>query len=121
VFSSSLIFKPGTYDDEFRRLDAATQAVAESTEGYLGSGTWWSDNRTVCDAIYCWADLAHLSDLAQGVPHRAAKARYDSWYDGYQVVVAEVRGAYGDGRLPHLTSPVRETHGSLSRLRAPGH
>jgi hypothetical protein len=37
VFSISFIFKPGTYDDEFRRLDAATQAVAESTEGYLGS------------------------------------------------------------------------------------
>jgi hypothetical protein len=117
VFSSAFIFKPGTYDDEFRRLDAATQAVAESTEGYLGSGTWWSDNRTVCDAIYCWADLAHLSDFAQAVPHRAAKARYD----GYQVVVAEVRGAYGDGRLPHLTSPVRETHRSPPGLRAPGH
>ena len=32
MFSISFIFKPGTYDDEFRRLDAATQAVAESTE-----------------------------------------------------------------------------------------
>ena len=28
------------------------------------------------------------------------------WYDGYQLVAAEVRGAYGDGRLPHLTSPI---------------
>ena len=106
MFSISFIFKPGTYDDEFRRLDAATQAVAESTEGYLGSETWWSDDRTMCNAIYYWADLAHLSDFAQATTHRAAKSAYDRWYDGYQVVVAEVRGAYGDGRLPHLTSPI---------------
>ena len=39
MFSISFIFKPGTHDDEFRRLDATTQAVAEFTEGYLGSET----------------------------------------------------------------------------------
>ena len=27
MFSISFIFKPGTSDDKFRRLDAATQAV----------------------------------------------------------------------------------------------
>jgi len=53
-----------------------------------------------------WADIAHLSDFAQAAAHRAAKSAYDRWYDGYQVVVAEVRGAYGDGRFPHLTSPI---------------
>ena len=31
MYSISFIFKPGTYDDEFHGLDAATQAVAEST------------------------------------------------------------------------------------------
>ncbi len=106
MFMVSFIFKPGTYDDEFRRLDAETQAVAESTEGYLGSETWWSADRTVCNAVYYWEDLGHLSEFARAVPHRAAKASYDRWYDGYQVVVAEVGGAYGDGRLPHLTSPI---------------
>jgi heme-degrading monooxygenase HmoA len=106
VFTISFIFRPGTYDDEFHRLDAATQAVAESTEGYLGSETWWSDDRSVCNAVYYWEDLAHLSDFSQAIPHRAAKAAYERWYDGYQVVVAEVRGVYGDGRLPHLTSPI---------------
>jgi heme-degrading monooxygenase HmoA len=106
VFSISFIFRPGIYDDEFHRLDAATQAVADVTEGFLGSEAWWSDDRSVCNAVYYWDDLAHLSDFAQAVPHRAAKAEYDRWYDGYQVVVAEVRGTYGDGRLPHLTSPI---------------
>ena len=33
MFSISFIFRPGTYDDDFHRLDAATQAVAEATEG----------------------------------------------------------------------------------------
>jgi hypothetical protein len=75
-------------------------------EGYLGSETWWSDDRAVCNAVYYWTDLAHLSDFAQATTHRAAKSAYDRWYDGYQVVVAEVRGAYGDGRLPHLTAPI---------------
>ena len=39
-------------------------------------------------------------------PHKEAKASYDRWYDGYQVVVAEIRTAYGDGRLDHITSPI---------------
>lgn len=106
MFSTSFIFRPGAYDDEFHRLDAATQAVADATEGFLGAETWWSDDRSICNAVYYWDDLGHLSEFAQAVPHREAKASYDRWYDGYQVVVAEVRGAYGDGRLPHLTTPI---------------
>lgn len=106
MFSISFIFRPGTYDEEFHRLDAATQAVAESTEGYLGSETWWSEDRKLCNAVYYWDDLRHLSDFSQALTHRQAKASYDRWYDGYQVVVAEVRGAYGDGRLSHFTTPI---------------
>jgi hypothetical protein len=37
MFSISFIFRPGAHHDEFRRLDAATQAVAEATEGSLGT------------------------------------------------------------------------------------
>lgn len=106
MYTISFVFRPGTCDDEFRRLDAATQAVAEATEGYLGVETWWSEDRAVCNAVYYWDDLRHLSAFAQAAPHRAAKAAYDRWYDGYQVVVAEVRSAYGDGRLPHPTAPI---------------
>jgi heme-degrading monooxygenase HmoA len=106
MHSISFIFRPGTYDDEFHRLDAATQAVAEATPGYVRSETWWSEDRSVCCAVYYWDDLRHLSEFAQAVSHREAKANYARWYDGYQVVVAEVRAAYGDGRLPHLTSPI---------------
>jgi heme-degrading monooxygenase HmoA len=113
MFTISFIFRSGSYDDEFHRLDAATQAVAEATPGYLGSETWWSEDRSLCNAVYYWEDLAHLSSFAQALPHREAKASYDRWYDGYQVVVAEVRAAYGDGRLPHRTSPI-------AKVRRPG-
>ena len=50
MFSISFIFKPGTYDDEFHRLGAATEAVANGTEGFLGSEAWWSEDRPVCNA-----------------------------------------------------------------------
>jgi heme-degrading monooxygenase HmoA len=106
VFAVSFIFRPGAYDEEFHRLDSATQAIAETTEGFLGSETWWSDDRAVCNAVYYWQDRRQLADFARAIPHRAAKASCDRWYDGYQVVVTEVRGAYGDGRLRHITSPI---------------
>lgn len=112
MFAVSFIFRPGAYDEEFHRLDSATQAIAESTEGFLGSETWWSDDRAVCNAVYHWANRRQLATFARAIPHRAAKARYDRWYDGYQVIVTEVRGAYGDGRLPHITS-------SISMVRRP--
>jgi hypothetical protein len=66
VFPFSGIFRPGTCDEEFHRLDDATQAVT----------------------------------------HKEAKASYDRWHDGCQIVVAEVRTAYGDGRPPHITTPI---------------
>jgi Domain of unknown function (DUF4188) len=79
MFSISFIFHLDTYDDEFHRLDAATQTVAEATKGFLGAETWWSDDRAVCNAVYYWDDLRHLSEFAQAVPHREAKASYDRW------------------------------------------
>ncbi len=106
MFMVSFLFRPGRYDDEFHRLNAETQAIAESTPGYLGSESWWSDDRSVRNAVYYWDDLGHLSDFSRAVPHLEAKSRYDRWYDGYQIVISDIRDAYGDGRLPHLTSPI---------------
>ncbi|MCU0484007.1 MAG: hypothetical protein MUC54_07045, partial [Chloroflexi bacterium] len=49
---------------------------------------------------------AHLRDFAQAVEHREAKADYARWYDAYQVIVAEIRSVYGDGRLGHITDAI---------------
>ncbi|MCU0483770.1 MAG: DUF4188 domain-containing protein, partial [Chloroflexi bacterium] len=74
MFSISFIFRPGTYDDDFHRLDDAIAAVAKQTDGYLGSETWVSRDGKTINAVYYWADLAHLRDFAQAVEHREAKA-----------------------------------------------
>ena len=51
MYSISFIFKPGTYDDEFHRLDSATEAVADGTAGFLGAETWWLKDGTACNAV----------------------------------------------------------------------
>ena len=106
MFAVSFIFRPGAYDGEFRRLDAATRAIAEATKGFIGSEIWWSDDRAACDAACYWEYRRQLAAFARAILHRAAKARFDRWYDRYQVVGTEVRGAYGDGRLPNIASPI---------------
>jgi len=106
MFTISFIFRPGTYDDDFHRLDGAIAATAKQTEGFLGSETWVSGDGKTINAVYYWADLKHLRDFAQAVEHREAKASYARWYDAYQVVVAEIRSVYGDGRLGHITDAI---------------
>ena len=32
--------------------------------------------------------------------HREAKGQVRRWYDGYRIVISEVKATYGDGRLP---------------------
>ena len=106
MYSISLIFRPGTYDDDYDRLDAAISAIAAETEGYLGSEGWISKDGETKSAVYYWSDLKHLRDFAQHVTHREAKSQFPRWFEGYQVVVAEIRSVYGDGRLQHLTAPI---------------
>ena len=100
------MFRPGTYDDDFHRLDNAIGAIAQQTEGFVGSEVWVSRDAKTRNAVYYWSDLTHLRDFAQAVEHRQAKAEYGRWYDAYQVVVAEIRSVYGDGRLDHITAPI---------------
>lgn len=106
MFSISFIFRPGAYDDEFHRLDSAIAEIAKGTEGFLGSEVWASRDGKTTNAVYYWSDLNRLRDFSQAVEHREAKANYSRWYEGYQVVVAEIRNVYGDGRLEHITAPI---------------
>ena len=106
MYSISLIFRPGTYDDDYDRLDAAISAIAAAPEGYLGSEGWISKDGEIKSAVYYWSDLKHLRDFSQHLTHREAKSQFPRWFEAYQVVVAEIRTVYGDGRLRHLTSPI---------------
>ena len=42
MISAQFIFKPGTYDDEFHRLDAEIEAYVETFRGPLGAEKWVS-------------------------------------------------------------------------------
>lgn len=98
------IFKPGVYDDDFNRLDAAIEAYAQGLPGYVGVETWQTPEGSTKNAIYYFEDMTGVRELARFPSHLEAKGQYQRWYDGYQIIVSEFQTAYGDGRLTHLTN-----------------
>lgn len=103
MYSAAFIFRPGTYDDEFHRLNALIDKAANATEGYLGAETWHSADGKTLNATYYWESLDALKSFSTNPHHLEAKKQYDRWYDGYHIVVSEVIRSYGDGAIPHLT------------------
>ena len=99
------IFKPGTYDDDFHRLDGEIDAYARSLPGFLAVETWYSEDKTVVNASYYFEDRDSVRSLSRFPQHREAKGQYQRWYNGYQIVVSEISASYGDKRLPHVTQP----------------
>ena len=103
MYSASFIFKPGTYDDEFHRLNDLIDQAANATSGYLGAETWQSPDGSCLNAIYYWESLESLKEFAKNPHHLEAKKQYSRWYDGYHIVVSEIIRSYGDDTLPHFT------------------
>ena len=103
MYSAAFIFKPGTYDDEFHRLNALIDEAARNTEGYIGAETWRSADGKFFNATYYWESLEALHSFSRNPDHLEAKKQYSNWYDGYHIVVSEVVRSYGDGTIPHLT------------------
>ena len=52
MYSAAFIFKPGTYDDEFHRLNGSIDEAAKSTEGYLGAEAA-TNNTAELNAVVC--------------------------------------------------------------------
>ena len=94
------IFKPGTYDDDFHRLDQQIDRCARALPGFDRVEQWLSPAGDVVNAIYYFTDQEAVAQLARFQQHREAKADVHRWYEGYRIVVSEVRANYGDGRLP---------------------
>jgi hypothetical protein len=94
------IFKPGTYDDDFHRLDAQIDDYARSLPGFQRVEMWLAPEDGVVNAMYYFADESDVAELARFHTHREAKGQVARWYDGYRIVISQVTGAYGDGRLP---------------------
>ncbi|MGN6608339.1 MAG: EamA family transporter [Jatrophihabitans sp.] len=94
------IFKPGTYDDEFHRLDTQIDEHARSLPGFDRVETWTAPDTGVVNAIYYFTDKKSVAQLARYPQHREAKGQVQRWYDGYRIVISEITATYGDGRLP---------------------
>ena len=103
MYSAAFIFKPGTYDDEFHRLNDLIDAAANATAGYLGAETWKSPDGEMFNAIYYWETLEALQEFSRHPTHLEAKKQYSRWYDGYHIVISEVLKSYGDNTIAHLT------------------
>lgn len=93
------IFQPGTYDDDFHRLDAQIDRFAHSLPGFMRVETWHDPEGGAVNAIYYFADKASVAQLARFPQHLEAKGQVQRWYDGYRIVISEVTATYGDGRL----------------------
>ena len=100
MICAQFVFQPGTYDDDFHRLDGEIEAYARSLPGFDHVETWQSADGTQQNAIYYFTDREALAQLARFPQHREAKGQVARWYDGYRIIVSEVTATYGDGRLP---------------------
>ena len=94
------IFRPGTYDEDFHRLDGQIDDYARALPGFVRTETWRNPEQGLVNAIYYFTDQKSVAHLARFPVHREAKGQVHRWYDGYRIVVTEVKATYGDGRLP---------------------
>jgi len=117
MYMASFIFEPGDYDARFHELNALIDAAARATPGYIGAESWRSADAKRANATYYWDTLEALHAFSAHTVHLEAKREYHKWYGSYQIVIAEVIRAYGDGGLAHFTPDERAPRRS-AELRA---
>lgn len=105
MISCSFIFSPGSYDEEFHELDGRIDAFASSLEGFIGVDRWVSEDGKARNSIYYFKSMESVKELSRYPEHLIAKQNYKKWYLGYQIVVSEVVGSYGDGYFAHPSQP----------------
>jgi heme-degrading monooxygenase HmoA len=117
MFTSTFTFAKKQFDEEFHALDTVIAAAAKSIPGYLGEEAWENPaTGQVCN-VYYWESEEALQALMSHPAHIAAKTQQARWLDGYQVVIAQVVGSYGDGALAHPLAARRLPMTRLSRPR----
>jgi heme-degrading monooxygenase HmoA len=95
VYTSTFIFAPKQFDEEFHALDESIAAAAKATPGYLGEETWENPRTGLVANVYYWESMDSLNALMKNPTHLRAKASQEKWLDGYRVVIAEVQREYG--------------------------
>lgn len=103
MYSATFIFDKKQYDEEFYTLDQIIAQAAKESDGYIGEESWENaQTGRVCN-VYYWRDLQSLQNLMNHPKHLEAKAKQADWLNGYQIIIAEVIRAYGDGSIAHPT------------------
>jgi len=101
MYTATFTFAQREFNDEFRALDDVIARAARSIPGYLGEENWENPSSGLMCTVYYWDTMASLQALMTHPAHIAAKQRQQQWLAGYQVVIAEVVGSYGDGGIAH--------------------
>lgn len=107
MYTTTFTFAKQQFDDDFHALDAVIAQLARSIPGYLGEESWENPANGLISNVYYWQTLDALQALMTHPAHIEAKQRQGQWLAGYQVVVAEVIGCYGDGGIPHPLTGVK--------------
>ena len=101
MYTSTFTFAKGEFDNEFHAIDGAIAEIAKSIPGYLGEESWENPSMGLVSNVYYWESMEALQALMKHPAHIAAKQRQAQWLKGYQVVIAQVVSAYGDGGIAH--------------------
>lgn len=107
MYTSTFTFAQREFDDEFHSLDNTIAEVARSTPGYLGEENWENPSNGLVSNVYYWETMESLQALMKHPSHLAAKQRQQRWLNGYQVVIGQVVGCYGDGGIAHPLAGVK--------------
>ena len=98
MYMATFTFAKRAFDDEFHALDTVIAQIARATPGCLGEESWQNPTNGL---LSYWQTLESLQALMKHPAHIDAKHRQRQWLAGYQVVIAQVVGSYGDGDISH--------------------
>lgn len=104
MYSATFIFDKKQFDAAFYQLDQAIAEIAKQTTGYLGEEAWENPETGRVSTVYYWQTMAGLHELTNHPKHLEAKAAQSNWLNGYQIIIAQVIRAYGDGAISHPTT-----------------
>jgi heme-degrading monooxygenase HmoA len=104
MYSATFIFDKKQFDEEFHALDQAILKSAKQSVGYLGAEAWVNPDTGRLSNVYYWETMEGLQELMKDPKHLEAKASQSNWLNGYQIIIAQVMRAYGDGTISHPTS-----------------
>lgn len=104
MISATFIFKQKKSDSEFETLDLSIESFVENHPEYLGKDSWVNLEQKTMAVVYYFKTYLGLESLKTFSEHKLAKSQYSKWYEGYQVIIAEVTKTYGDGGILHVTN-----------------